>query len=143
MFGRPYTACFQWALQFLLMAMERVKANDRLAIVHETNDYEFEALRAFNWIRQNRKLHNGKMTIAFVSKAEYVPLQAADVLAYEGNKRLRDPDKKPRRAWTALDPDGNFLKVLHYGRENMHILIKGLSDLRRDLLAQGWDGKVV
>lgn len=142
MFGTPYTACFQWSLQFLLSVMERVDVNDRLAIIHEMNDYKHEVLSAFDWVSKNRKTHNGKLSISFGSKKDYVPLQAADVLAYEFNKRLRDLNRPPRRAWTALDPEQKYIKTLQYGIENMPNLLKGLSDLRDDLLAQGWDGKI-
>jgi len=44
------------------------------------------------------------MTMAFGTKADYPPLQAADVLAYEGGKFLKNPVTL-RRAWTALDPN--------------------------------------
>ena len=83
------------------------------------------------------------MTMAFGTKADYPPLQAADVLAYEGGKFLKnDPKSKPRRAWTALDPDNTRLIVRRYAKESMPKLIRLLTDFRAKLLAQGWDGKV-
>jgi hypothetical protein len=81
------------------------------------------------------------MGLSFGAKADYPPLQAADVLAYEGGKFLKNPDGKPRRAWTALKPDKNII-ARRYAKDNMPELIRLLSELREKLLAEGWDGKV-
>jgi len=35
------------------------------------------------------------------------------------------------------------VRVLHYGEENMGLLIQVLSEHRAKLIASGWDGKVV
>lgn len=58
-----------------------------------------------------------------------MPLQAADALAYEGNKRFRDPSRQPRRSWLALNPDGRIIAA-HYGRENMQELMDRLEKIR-------------
>lgn len=144
MFGTPYTACFQWAVQIVLTVMMRLEIDERVAVFHEQNEYQGEAIKAFDWVRQNRKIHRRDISLTFGTKQDYIPLQAADILAYEANKRLRDPDKRPlRRAWIALDPDESRIKLVHYGKKNMTQLIHGLSEMRDELLASGWDGKVV
>jgi len=61
------------------------------------------------------------MSLTFAQKTEAVPLQAADILAYEGNKRLRRPEGKERRAWRAINPNRNKVG-LHY--LDMHKLEK-------------------
>jgi hypothetical protein len=53
------------------------------------------------------------------------------------------PTGKPRRAWTALDPDKTRLIVRRYAKDNMHELLIRLTNFREWLLANGWDGKVV
>jgi hypothetical protein len=68
--------------------------------------------------------------LQFAEKTDYVPLQAADILAYEGNKRLRDPSRPERRAWTALDPDKTRIFAAYYGRDNMAGLIDRLEKIR-------------
>jgi hypothetical protein len=66
----------------------------------------------------------------------------ADVLAYEGGKFVKNPIGKPRRAWTALDPDKSRLIVRRYAKDNMQELVTRLTNFREWLLANGWDGKV-
>jgi hypothetical protein len=70
------------------------------------------------------------------------PLQAADVLAYEGGKFLKNPTGTPRRAWTALDPDKTRIIARRYGKDDMSELIRLLTNFREKLLAEGWDGKI-
>jgi hypothetical protein len=83
------------------------------------------------------------MSLTFGSKSDYVPLQAADIIAYDGNKRLRNPNATERKAWTALDPDKTRISLKHYGSNNMGLLISSLRSFRERLLAAGWDGEVV
>jgi len=83
------------------------------------------------------------MTLNFGTKLEFPPLQAADVLAYEGGKFVKKSAGKPRRAWTALDPDKTRLIVRLYAKDNMHELATRLTNFREWLLANDWDGKVV
>src|SRR5262245_56828199 len=70
------------------------------------------------------------MSLVFGSKHRYVPLQAADILAYEASKRMRgiDAGRPPRRAWTAIDPDPNrrILTVGRFGSDNMPWLFNRL-----------------
>lgn len=64
-------------------------------------------------------------------------------LAYEGNKRLRDPDRQERRAWTALDPDKTRIMAAYYGKENMADLIHRLELVRDGRISEidlGEDG---
>ncbi|MGA7383654.1 MAG: hypothetical protein WBW81_02830 [Methylocella sp.] len=88
-------------------------------------------------------LNNRIVTLTVGGKDDYVPLQAADVLAYEGNHLLRDPSKPDRLPWKAMSPpEKRRIRVLQYGKNNMPDLISRLSDFRQRLLAHGWDGKV-
>jgi hypothetical protein len=116
---------------------------ERMAFVHEVNDFQGEAMRAFTFVKQFLNPRAIPMTMAFGSKADYPPLQAADVLAYEGGKFLKNSDGKPRRAWTALDPDKTRLIVRRYAKNNTPELIRLLNEFREKLLAAGWDGKIV
>jgi len=142
MLGTPYTACFQWAISIIIeIATERGKG-ERMALVHEVNDYKGEALKAFDYVKEFLNPRNIPMTMGFGSKADFPPLQAADVLAYEGGKFLRNPQNISRRAWTALDPDKTRIIARRYARDNMGELTSRFTAFREKLLAAGWDGKV-
>ncbi len=140
--GNPFSACFHWLVQTILELENQRKSKERIAFIHETNDYQGETIAAFSWIKKYINLDNRVISLKFCSKQKDTPLQAADILAYEGNKRFRDFDKSPRRAWTALNPDDKIIHA-HFGKHNMDQLMGDLSKLHTELLAQGWDGKVV
>lgn len=142
MFGTPYTACFQWAISIIAEFATEYGKGERMAFVHEVNDYKGECLKAFEYIKDNLNPRKIPMTLSFGGKKDYPPLQAADILAYEGGKFLKNPTGTPRRAFTALDPDKTRIIARRYGKDNMPVLIKTLSDFRAKLLASGWDGKV-
>jgi hypothetical protein len=105
MFGTPYTACFQWAISIIMDIAAKHGKGEQMAFVHEVNNYQGEAMKAFQYVKEFLNPSAIPMTMDFGTKADYPPLQAADVLAYEGGKFLKNPDGKHRRAWTALDPD--------------------------------------
>jgi hypothetical protein len=130
LFGTPYTACFQWVVQIIMNFAIGASSRERIGFVHELNDYRQEALESFNWIKRNGNPLGTIIGLQFADKKDYVPLQAADILAYEGNKRLRDPNRRERRSWTALDPDQTRIFAAYYGRENMTDLISRLELIR-------------
>jgi hypothetical protein len=142
MFGTPYTACFQWAISIIMDFATQRGRRERMAFVHEVNDYKGECFKAFEYVKTYLNPRAIPMTLAFGSKEDYPPLQAADILAYEGGKFLKNKTGKPRRAWTALDPDKTRIMPHRYDKENMPKLIQLLTDFRQKLLASGWDGKV-
>jgi hypothetical protein len=143
MFGTPYTACFQWAISIIVEIATERGHGQRLAFIHEINAYKGECLKAFDYINAYLNPRNIPISISFATKEQYVPLQAADVLAYEGGKFLKNPTGTPRRAWTALDPTKERIIARRYGPDNIPKLIQILTDFRARLLAQGWDGKSV
>ena len=138
--GNPYGACFHWVAGTIIRLANRFDLNERTAFFHEVNDYQEDARQSFKWIGKNINSAARVISLTFGSKADFVPLQAADILAYEANKRFRDMSRKPRRAWSALNPKTN-VTFGHYGKHNMDKLMEGLAGLRRDLLAVGWEGK--
>jgi hypothetical protein len=142
MFGNPYTACFQWTVQTLINMLDEYGDGQRVAFFHECNDYQEDALKAFGYVRRGCEDRRA-ISISFGSKGDFVPLQAADVLAYEGNHIIRDPDQTKHPSWGALDPEKDSIRFLHYGEGNMKNLISTLHAFRQKLFASGWDGKVV
>ena len=148
MFGTPYTACFQWTVQTFLQMLDESSIDQRVAFFHESNDYREEAEAAFAYIDKLTWLRKKPITLTFGSKADFVPLQAADVLAYEPNHKLRDPSKPTRIPWEIINPGADAdksesrIRLMHYGKDNMSELVRLLSEYRVKLLAQGWDGEV-
>ena len=73
-------------------------------------------------------------TIAFEDRCKFVPLQAADILAYEMMKnlsrKLQDSDRKPRESLRRLDTDKCMVKCF-YEEE----LIEAMEDIQRFLSA--------
>lgn len=134
--GSPYGACFHWLVGTIIRIQNNLGTAERISFVHENNDYQGEALQSFDWIKKNVNHDDRLIALAFGSKADYTPLQAADILAYEGNKRLREPQNPARRAWTALKPKNKIL-VGYFGKQNMKSLIDSLSGLHHGLLAVG------
>jgi hypothetical protein len=142
LFGTPYAACFQWVAQSILSLQAKAHSNERIAFIHEVNDYRQEALEAFTWLKAHGNPQGSIVGLQFGDKATHVPLQAADILAYEANKRLRDPSRPERRPWAALTSK-RALIALHYGRNNMSDLISRLEKIRDGRfseidLGEGW-----
>lgn len=125
--GHPYTACFHWLVQSVLELLKHNQKDESLKFVHEQNDYRGDARLAFDWIRQNANPHKVRMSLTFGTKKDHLPLQAADILAYEANKRFRDTDRQERKAWQALDPENKIVSI-HFGKDNMNSLVEAISD---------------
>jgi hypothetical protein len=138
--GNPYTSCFHWLVTTIIQISNEYNSKEKIAFIHETNSYKGDALSAFSWIKENKNLDGRLISLTFGSKDDYPPLQAADILAYEGNKRFRDPSRAPRRAWNALNPESQILEA-HFGAHNIGRLIADLSVIDQTLLADGWDGR--
>ena len=138
LFGSPYVTCFQWVVQQIVDIADNAHGHQKLAFFHEQNDFQVEALKAFEWVRQSRKHHRGDMTITFGAKDQFTPLQAADMLAYEANKRLRDPTKTTvRRSLEALDPDRKRVSIVGYAKPNMPWLVRRLDLMAREISTFG------
>jgi hypothetical protein len=122
--GNPYTACFQWVVQDILDSMARVDLKKRIAFFHEINDYAHDATQAFEYLKKHHNPNGQILSLAFGDKQDYVPLQAADILAYEGNKRLRRFDSLDRRAWTAINPEENRRRTMYFDKKSLTSLMR-------------------
>jgi hypothetical protein len=123
--GAPYSACFQWVVQSVMFLQSRTTNRQRLVFVHESNDCQRETFDAFDFVKHQGNPQGSKIEFRFGDKVSHQPLQAADILAYEGNKRMRDPDRPERRPSKVLNPDRRILAA-HYGKANMHELVSRL-----------------
>jgi Protein of unknown function (DUF3800) len=137
MIGDPYTCCFQWSVMTVMEFANRYGKGKRIKFIHEVNDCKGETQKTFDYVNE---FHNPKgisISLAFGTKSGNTPLQAADVLAYEGGKFLRDTADNARRAWKALDPDDTRIITHRYGKENIPGLISELKAFREKFPASG------
>jgi hypothetical protein len=128
-FGTPYAACFHWVVQTLMYLQARTGNRERIVFVHENNDYQHEVLESFNYIKSRANPNRISLGILFGDKASHPPLQAADILAYEGNKRMRDPHRPERQPWRLLNPYRRIVSA-QYGRHNIPQLIANLRRIK-------------
>jgi hypothetical protein len=119
--GSPYESCFQWWLSTALEEHRRYGSTEPIAVIHEENQFEAQARRAYNYIRETQPCP--LVSLTFGSKREFVPLQAADILAYDVGKLLLNQNGRPRRSFEALTPEGRKPRIRFYDRENMADLI--------------------
>ena len=117
--GEPYVACFQWVVMSVLEWLDTIPHYKRSAFFHETNSYKGDALNCFEYLKEHFDKGRRKMSLTFGDKDGYVPLQAADTLAYEGNKRFRKISAPLRRAWKATNPTGQRRQATHFDKESL------------------------
>lgn len=117
--GTPYNACFQLVLQDILDWLDTIPDTQRLAFFHENNDYSAELAMTFRLCKELTDKGRRVMSLTFGSKDDYTPLQVADILAYEGNKRIRNPDTPDRRAWKAINPMGNRRTLRYFDKNGL------------------------
>jgi hypothetical protein len=137
MIGDPYICCFQWSVLTIIEFASTYGKEQRIKFIHEVNDCKGETQKTFEYVKQ---FHNPKgisLSIAFGTKSENTPLQAADILAYEGGKFLREKADAGRRAWKALDPGYTRIITHRYGKENMAALISELKTFRENVVTSG------
>src|SRR5882757_3127003 len=120
--GTPYAACFHILVGKIIRLQNESRSTERVSFIHENNDFSNDALESFSWIKKNVNENGRFVSLQFGSKAEFTPLQDADILAYEGNKYLRDRATPVRRAWTALNAN-HGVTIGGFGTHNMSSLI--------------------
>jgi hypothetical protein len=124
--GNPYEACLQWWLTILLQEMQKRGTREPVAVVHEENQYGGEAHRAFNWVKENNDPYGQLISFSFGAKYKFVPLQAADILAYDVGKRLLNIDGRPRKSFEALMREETDPLIKFYDKQNLGPLISML-----------------
>jgi hypothetical protein len=122
-FPDPYGACFHWMTLKLVELAKKHNGEARFALIHEQNSQQHEAQEAYDWIKDRRDTDGSLISLTFAKKDEFVPLQAADILAFEASKRIRDPSKPDRIPWTILNPVHKRTSCMYYDKSNMHRLI--------------------
>lgn len=130
--GNPYTTCFHWLVQSLLELLKPNK-KETLKFVHENNSYEKEATASFEFIRNYANPNKVPMRLLFGGKLEQMPLQTADILAYEAYKRFQEPGKPERKPWQILKPK---VVAVHVGKHNMGQIVQSLEEVVKNITDQ-------
>jgi len=148
MMQEPYGTVFNWTVGTLMNISNDHGNTEPLAVIHEQNSYRALALEQFDWMKKHANPYGSLTTLTFGDKLCYPPLQAADILAFEGNRRFRFVDGRERRAWTALDASRSRLVGGYYNRKNMPKMIDQLQKLRDGRISEldqgsGWKRVIV
>jgi hypothetical protein len=109
-FKAPYSVCCHWVMNGLKLALEKLKIDDPIAYIFEAgHPHEAEAIYfigRFAIVPEIRALYRYH-SHSFIPKNDAIPLQAADLLAWEWAKYQDETrDKKKRdirnRSWHFL-----------------------------------------
>lgn len=125
-----YEACCQWWISTMLQRMQERGNRDRLAIVHEENQYGTEARSAYNYVREHHDPYGQLASFSFGQKQDCVPLQAADILAYEIHKRLQNIEGNPRKSFDVLMKEEFEPEIRFYDKQNLGPLTSTLEMFR-------------
>jgi hypothetical protein len=128
-FPNPYDACFHWLVMSFAELAGRSQKEPKFALVHETNHMKKDAIEAFDWIKKTNRDGGCLLSLTFAGKKEFVPLQAADILAFEAARRVKNLSGKPRRSWTALNPPNAQTICKFYNKGNLASLVGNLEEI--------------
>lgn len=113
--GRPYVACFKSCVATIAREMEirDFEPEDKFAVVLERNDFEDEAVEVFYTMKDTKEwpYHHRLATCAPGSYEDFVPLECADLIAYETFRLIHDgaKDDKVRKALRLMFDANGFL----------------------------------
>jgi hypothetical protein len=136
MLGVPFEACVQWNFSGLRDFFNRHRIFEPLAFIHEKNDeHKRQIEEAFEFEFGGEKRGGFTPTLTFANKEEFVPLQAADVIAYELNRYTRQgrPDwNDARRALQAINPRKENFTLEGLGEEEMPGMVARLRQIKME-----------
>jgi len=94
--GHPYLACFKTCVALIAKEMDGFPPGDRFAVVVDQNQFDMQAVKAFYDMKDdvNFKYRSRLARCTPGSMQEIIPLQTADLVAYEVFKRLHDRSTK-------------------------------------------------
>jgi len=133
----PYTFCFQLLLQTLLPILEEnldppLEPDDQIAFFFDQQkQFEKRAKLAFDRVKCLRDGNDRMGALAFVDKRRYIPLQAADLIAYlirSGQaKRVKDGIKEPSFVlgnWESEIMSRRNIAIAYYEKEKLRELLE-------------------
>jgi len=113
--GKPYIACFKSCIATIAREMEirNFSPDDKFAVILDRNEFEDEAVKVFYTMKDTPEwpYHHRLATCAPGSWQDFVPLQCADLIAYETFRLIHDgaKDEKVRKALKLMFSENGFL----------------------------------
>jgi hypothetical protein len=102
-----YLACLQLCMETLERKTALLPAGERIAMIADMSKWKAKGQQLFvEMTDRNEKLAARLKTITYANWTDFVPLQCADLMAYESFKMVRqrefDPDRPERKSFTEL-----------------------------------------
>ena len=111
--GKPYLACFNSCVALIAQEMEirGFPPNDKFAVILDRNEHENEAVESFYKMKDSPNWGYGHRlaTCAPGATGDFVPLECADLIAYESFRLLHDranPDTVRKALKTMFNRNG-------------------------------------
>jgi len=109
LFGNPYIACFKTCVVMIAHEMELIgmPREDKFAVRFDRNDFESDAVKIFYTLKDDPAfpLRHRLATCAPGGWEEFLPLQCADMIAYDTYRLLEDKNigmEKTRKSLESL-----------------------------------------
>ncbi|MFI5095191.1 MAG: hypothetical protein ACHQIK_17280 [Candidatus Acidiferrales bacterium] len=116
LFGTPYIACFKTCVVLIAHEMELMglPREDKFAVVFDRNEFESDAVKIFYALKDNPAfpLRHRLATCAPGGWEEFVPLQCADMIAYDTHRLLEDKKvgmERTRKSLESLYSKNSFM----------------------------------
>lgn len=116
--GSPYTVAFKNCIAWVAQIMEKIPPEHRFAVVVARSQFQKEAGDAFEIMKANKSwpMHKRLGSFALDDPDSVVPLQAADMIAYE-TFRLMEHGGLKRRALAEIFPHNQILSTRYLEKE--------------------------
>ena len=115
-FGHPYLACFKHCITSLAFKMESEgwDASWKFSVIFDRNEFEDEAERLFYALKNHPqfKYRHRLGTCTRGSAEEFIPLQAADLIAYESYRFLHTRKQRARKALEKMFQKNTFSGIV-------------------------------
>ncbi|MCZ6495804.1 MAG: DUF3800 domain-containing protein [Alphaproteobacteria bacterium] len=126
----PYKLCFQLLLQEALRQLQRNNSREKIAVFHEQNDYQGSAQRSYDFLKEHHDPNDNFLSLTFGDAMRFVPLQAADILAFESGKRVLNKRGRKRRSYQALCEGANGVQIGFFDHGNMDRFVRVLENFK-------------
>ena len=134
--GHPYLVCFKTCITLISKELDdgNFPSSDQIAVFLDRNSFEMEAVRIFDELKGNPDFpYRSRLHSCTPSDMEsLVPLQASDLIAYEGfrwhHDRRRTADSTTRIVMKAMQ-DHNGMTERYYGTKTLSNLKEGIESV--------------
>jgi len=127
----PYYFCFQMLIDILLPELDtlHLPAGEQVAFIFDQNQqFANGATESFKIIKQIRDKDDRLGSITFGSRKQYIPLQAADLIAYTVRAELsRFTKEKPRPDWGMNLSRKKNLKIVYCNKDGLERYVQEIN----------------